>query len=233
MRFSHCVNISVLQHAAFEGPGEIAEWAAQHDHAVRFHHLYRGDALPAPDDFDLLVVMGGEMNIYQYRDWPWLKPESEFIKSTLNAGNRVIGICLGAQLIADALGARVVQNSEHELGWLPISWTDEARAVFPALPAVSHVLHWHGDTFDLPAGATRLAVSKGCPEQGFLIRNKCLGLQFHMEVDPTLVKEYVAGQGEWPAGIYVQKPEIISSEAELYCDENRQLLHGMLDQFCG
>ena len=226
------MNIAVLQHAAFEGPGEIALWARQHGHPVSVHHLYRGDPLPRLDTFELLVVMGGEMNIYQYRDWPWLKPESAFIRSALAQGKRIVGICLGAQLIADALGARIVQNPEHELGWLPIGWTDEGREVFPDLPFSSTVLHWHGDTFELPAGATRLAANEGCPEQGFLIRNKCLGLQFHLEVDPDLVKEFVDGQGEWPTGPYVQTPEVILSKTALYCDQNRQLLHSLLDRFC-
>jgi GMP synthase (glutamine-hydrolysing) len=226
------VNIAVLQHAAFEGPGEIAAWAARHGHPVGVHHLYRGDPLPRPDAFELLVVMGGEMNIYQYRDWPWLKPESAFIRAALAQGKKVVGICLGAQLIADALGARVVQNAEHELGWLPITWTDEVRAVFADLPSSSTVLHWHGDTFELPAGATRLASNVGCAEQGFLIENKCLGLQFHLEVDPDLVKQFVEGQGEWPTGPYVQTPETILAKAASYCDQNRQLLHGLLDLFC-
>jgi GMP synthase (glutamine-hydrolysing) len=227
------MNLAVLQHAAFEGPGEIAVWAGRHGHSVTVHHLYRGDPLPRPNAFDLLVVMGGEMNIYQYRDWPWLKPESQFIQSALAQGRRVVGICLGAQLIADALGARVVQNPQYELGWLPITWTDEARNAFSGLAASSTVLHWHGDTFTLPAGATRLAFSEGCPEQGFLIPHKCLGLQFHLEVDPALVKEFVDGQGEWPAGPYVQTPEAILAKAASHCDQNRQLLHGMLDRFCG
>ena len=226
------MKIAVLQHAAFEGPGEIAAWAGQHGHAVKIHHLYQGDPLPARNYFDLLVVMGGEMNIYQYRDWPWLKPEREFIESALASGKRIIGICLGAQLIADALGARVFQNPHHELGWLPITWTAEARAAFPSLPATGSVLHWHGDTFNLPPGATRLATSEGCPEQGFLIKDKCLALQFHMEVDPGLVGEYVAGQGTWPTGHYVQTPKQIIGEAASHCDRNHELLHGMLDRFC-
>jgi GMP synthase-like glutamine amidotransferase len=225
------MKISVLQHAAFEGPGEIAGWAAERGHVVAVHHLYRGDALPGPDDFDLLVVMGGEMNIYQYRDWPWLRPESAFIKKTLEQGKQVVGICLGAQLIADALGARVVQNAEVELGWLPVAWTAEAQAIFPGLPASATVLHWHGDTFGLPAGATRLAISEGCPEQGYVIAGKCLGLQFHMEVDAALAKEYVAGQGAWPSGRYVQAPKAIANDAPHFCEMNRRLLHGMLDVF--
>jgi GMP synthase (glutamine-hydrolysing) len=227
------MNLCVLQHAAFEGPGEIAAWAARHDHPVSVHHLYRGDPLPRFDAFDLLVVMGGEMNIYQYRDWPWLKPERDLIQSALAQGKRVLGICLGAQLIADALGARVFQNAEHELGWLPVTWTPEGIAEYLGLLEVPTVLHWHGDTFTLPEGATRLASSEACAEQGFFIPGKCLALQFHMEVDPPLVKQFVDGQREWPTGPYVQTPEAILSEADSYCDQNRKLLHGMLDRFCG
>jgi GMP synthase-like glutamine amidotransferase len=99
------------------------------------------------------------------------------------------------------------------------------------LPKSSTVLHWHGDTFALPPGATRLALSAGCPEQGFVIPGQCLGLQFHLEVDPGLVKQFVANQGEWPTGRYVQKPEAILSEAASHCERNRALLQGLLDAF--
>jgi GMP synthase (glutamine-hydrolysing) len=226
------MNVAVLQHANYEGPGEIAVWAEKRGHAVAVHHLYRGDALPKFDDFDLLVIMGGEMNIYQYRDWPFLKPESEFIREALAAGKPAIGICLGAQLISDALGGRVVQNGEHEIGWLPVTWTDEARAAFPELGETSIVLHWHGDTYSLPPGATRLASSEGCAEQGYVIPGKCLGFQFHLETDLGLVRQFVESQGEWPTGPYAQTPAEILREAPLYCDPNRQLLHGILDWFC-
>ncbi|MCE0485021.1 MAG: type 1 glutamine amidotransferase [Methylacidiphilales bacterium] len=225
------MDVAILQHAIYEGPGEIAEWAKLRGHAVATHHLYRGDSLPALADFDCLVVMGGEMNIYQYRDWPWLRPESALIRSALGQGKRAIGICLGAQFIADVMGSRVFQNGEIELGWLPIAWTPESRAMFSELPSSSTVLHWHGDTFGLPAGATRLALSAGCPEQGFVIPGQCLGLQFHLEVDPVLVKEFVQGQSEWPKGQYVQTAETILKEAAQHCDRNRQLLHGLLDRF--
>ena len=226
------MKIVVLQHAAFEGPGEIGLWATERSHSLAIRHLYRGDALPELDDFDLLLVMGGEMNIYQYRDWPWLKPESALIRSALEKGKRLVGICLGGQLIADALGTRVVQNAEVELGWLPIAWTAEARAFFPVLSSNATVLHWHGDTFGLPSGAIRLAASEGCPEQGFLIPGKCLGLQFHLEVDPGLTKQFVEGQAEWPKGRFVQTPDQILSQASKFHLDNRRFLHGMLDRFC-
>jgi len=170
------------------------------------------------------------MNIYQYRDWPWLKPESAFIRRTLAQGKKAVGICLGAQLIADALDARVFQNDQHEIGWFPVTWTPGARAAFPDMPSSSTVLHWHGDTFDLPAGATRLAASEGCREQGFLIKDKCLALQFHMEVDPPLVKEFIDGQAEWPTGPYAQSPDAISAQAPSHCDQNGALLFVMLDR---
>ena len=226
------MNINVLQHADHEGPGEIDVWAQKHGHQTRVTHLWRSDALPSWDSFDLLVVMGGEMNIYQYRDWPWLKPERELIEAALASGKPVVGICLGAQLIADALGARVTQNREVELGWQPVTFTTEARAYLPDLPETATVLHWHEDTFELPNGATRLAVSAACEEQGFIIPGKCLGLQFHLEVDPKLAVQFVHSQGIWPEGPCVQLPEDVIENAESFHAANRQILFALLDRFC-
>jgi len=227
------MKISVLQHAEYEGPGEIAGWAQERGHTVAVTHLYRGDALPQWDSFDLLVVMGGEMNIYQYRDWPWLKPEREMIEAALATGKRVVGICLGAQLIADALGARVIQNPEFELGWLPVAFTPEARDVFPHLPETATILHWHGDAFELPEGAVRFAETPGCPEQGFLMAGKCLALQFHLEADPHLAAQMVQSQEVWPSGPYVQTRLEVLVQAAIHHQATRKILHGLLDAFCG
>jgi GMP synthase (glutamine-hydrolysing) len=226
------MKISVLQHAEHEGPAEIEVWAHKRFHHVVITRLDRGEPLPAWDSFDLLVVMGGEMNVYQYRDWPWLKAERELVEVALAAGKPVVGICLGAQLIADALGARVTQNSEIELGWHPVSFTPEARGLFPDLPESVTPLHWHNDMFELPDGATRLAVSAACGEQGFVIPKKCLGLQFHFEVDPKSVLQFVQGQGQWPKGPYIQSAEEVAANAETHHAANRQILFGLLDAFC-
>lgn len=228
------MRVIVLQHAACEGPGEIARWAGARGHTVAVRHLYAGDALPVLDEFDLLVVMGGEMNIYQYRDYPWLKPERELIAATMQVGKRVIGICLGAQLIADALGSRVTQNRFHEIGWLPVDFTPEARKHFPALPASATVLHWHGDTYELPRGALCLAANDACPEQGFVIDGKCLGLQFHLEMDADLVRQTVEGSSDyslWPKGPCVQVPDKILAGADIYSAPNKVMLDALLDAF--
>jgi GMP synthase (glutamine-hydrolysing) len=226
------MRVAVLQHAACEGPGEIARWAVSRGHTVTVCPVYEGATLPKPDDFDLLVIMGGEMNIYQDRDWKWLKWERPFIAAALGAGKRAVGICLGAQFLADALGGRVTQNPAHELGWFPVSWTDEAKKFFPELPATGTVLHWHGDTYSLPAGAVRLATSDMCEQQGFLVPGRVLALQFHLEVDPALVREFVDSQNEWPEGNFVEKPADILARAPKYCDANRRLLFHLLDKFC-
>jgi GMP synthase-like glutamine amidotransferase len=229
------MKISVLQHAENEGPGEIQNWAIQRGHSIEIYHRYRGEALPDPKSFDLLVVMGGEMNIYQYRDYPWLKPERILIRAAMDAGKRVFGICLGAQLIADALGSRVTQNQAHEIGWFPLIFTAETQQFFPDVPAYGMALHWHGDTFELPVGATRLGVSAACPEQGFFIADRCLGLQFHFETNPALVREMVEGSSDyasWPKGSYVQPPKEILAGAEMWCAKTRPVLFGLLDRFC-
>jgi GMP synthase (glutamine-hydrolysing) len=225
------MKISVIQHADYEGPGEIAAWACERGHTLTITHIYRGDPLPFWDSFDLLVVMGGEMNVYEYRDWPWLKPEREMIEAALAAGKRVVGICLGAQLIADALGSRVTQNPEFELGWLPIAFTPEAAEFLEPLPAESTVLHWHGDTYELPTGATRLAFTPACPEQGFVIPGKCLGVQFHLETNPELASQMVQSQEHWPHGPYVQTRLEVLVQAAKHQKANRQLLHALLDAF--
>jgi GMP synthase (glutamine-hydrolysing) len=230
------MKFGVLQHEACEGPGEIGKWAEAHGHAVEVHHLYRGDPVPALAAFDHLVVMGGEMNIYQYRLHPWLKPERELIAATMAAGRRVVGICLGSQLIADALGSRVTQNPVYEIGWFPVRFTPEAHGRYPALPASATVLHWHGDTYEMPKGATRLAFSEACPEQGFVIEKKCLALQFHLEMDPDLVRSTVKSSSpydRWPKGPWVQPPDAILQDAETHAEKNRLFLYGLLDAFFG
>jgi GMP synthase (glutamine-hydrolysing) len=137
--------------------------------------------------------MGGPMNIYEYRNHPWLREEKRFIREAIESGRRVLGICLGAQLIADVLGAKIYQNDTFEIGWFPVRFAEAKKAapVFANFPDQLTVLHWHGDTFDLPPGAAHLAESDACKNQAFAFGPKVAALQFHIEMDEPDVSAFL------------------------------------------
>ncbi len=219
------MNLHILQHAGCEGPGAIASWAAARDRPVTTTHLYRGESLPDPAAVDLLIVMGGPMNIYQDRDYPWLRAERAFIGAHVESGKPAVGVCLGSQFLADALGGRVTQNAKIEIGWLPVEFTAEARERFSFLPPALEVLHWHGDTFDLPAGALRLASSFGCLNQGFIHEDRVLALQFHPEITRDGLSMLVAEFGDElePAEFVQTGDEILSAKDEIFAAANARL----------
>ncbi len=176
------MRIRVLQHVAFENAGSIVDWAADRDWPLEVTHLYQGEIIPPVNTFDWLVVMGGPMSIDETDLHPWLVAERALIDQAVRGGKTVLGICLGAQLLADVLGARVSANGVKEIGWFPVKRDAAATgAVACALPDESEVFHWHGDTFDLPDGSQRLASSEACSNQGFVLEDRVVGLQFHME----------------------------------------------------
>ncbi len=225
------MNIHYLQHAQGEGPGEIANWAAGNGHSLTGTHWYRGDAAPDPKSIDFLVIMGGGMNINQHRDYPWLVPEKALIAEVIAREKPVLGICLGAQLIADVIGGKVFQSPEYEIGWHPIRTLEIIRdhPLFAHVPAEFTALHWHGDTFSLPPEATVLASSDACPNQAFICRDNIVGLQFHAEVRPEDVRFFVQGEtAPLPEGKYVQSFEQILA-GDHYIPKVHQLLREILD----
>lgn len=227
------MRIQVLQHVPFEGPAGIADWAAARGHPLTITHLYRGDPLPALDTFDRLAVMGGPMGIYDEQDYPWLVPEKSFLTAAIQAGKTIVGICLGAQLLADCLGARVVRNAHREIGWLPIEVTPEALAdpVFGPLAPGLTVYHWHGDTFPLPPGALHLARSAGCEHQAFLYQGRVLGLQFHVETTPESLAALVTHCGdEIVPGPYVQDAVTMLGAGRADYARIHAALFGLLDR---
>ena len=176
------MNIHWLQHVPFEGLGAIEKWAGSKGNTLSCTRLFAGDPLPVHSEFGMLVVMGGPMGIYDEHEYPWLIAEKAFIRAAIEVDRPVLGICLGAQLLADVLGARVSANKEKEIGWFPVTRTDAVPSGLKGvLPEKQTVFHWHGDTFDLPAGAVHLYVSGGCSNQAFLYKDRVLALQFHLE----------------------------------------------------
>jgi GMP synthase (glutamine-hydrolysing) len=225
------VNIHFLQHAAGEGPGQIANWAADKGHKLSGTHWYRGDAPPDTAAIDFLVIMGGGMHINEHRDHPWLIPEKALIAEVIGQGKPVLGICLGSQLIADVMGGKVYQNPQFEIGWFPIRTLDTVRKhpLFAHFPAEFTALHWHGDTFDLPPGATLLASTDACRHQAFVCQDNVVGLQLHIEVRPEDVRFFIQGEtAPLPEGKYVQSIEQILA-GDSYIPAVHQLLAEVLD----
>ncbi|MBE9013449.1 type 1 glutamine amidotransferase, partial [Pseudanabaenaceae cyanobacterium LEGE 13415] len=187
------MRVHYLQHVPFEGLGSIATWMTKQNHLLSCIRLYANDPLPAVDDFDWLIVLGGPMNIDEEEQYPWLIVEKQLIKQAIEQKKIVLGICLGAQLIADALGAKVYAGQHKEIGWFPIRTTEAVQQshALGFLPAQLTVFHWHGDTFELPEKATRLAYSEACLNQAFLYNEKVLGLQFHLEMNRQSVQQII------------------------------------------
>jgi GMP synthase (glutamine-hydrolysing) len=186
------MDVVVLQHIACEPPGEYE--AVLRERGARLHRveLDEGEPLPALEDFDAIVAMGGPMSVNDDADLPWLMPEKRAIGEAVRAGVPYFGACLGVQLLAASLGARVYAGPQPEVGVLPVTLTPEGAAdpIFAGLPPSFPTLQWHGDTFDLPEGATLLASSPPFPNQAFRYGRAAYGIQFHMEVLPEMAREW-------------------------------------------
>jgi len=210
---AHC-----FQHVAFEGPGSIESWLQANGYALSSTRFFESAVLPDPDALDLLVVMGGPMSVNDEDLYPWLAAEKRFVREFIAAGKTVLGVCLGAQMIASALGARVFANREKEIGWFPVRAVGADDGSLFRFPPAETVLHWHGETFDLPAGAIRLASSEGCENQAFQIGGRVIGLQFHLETTPASLREIVANCREElvPARFVQTEEEILAADPGRY-----------------
>ena len=226
------MRIHYVQHVLFEGLGSIAAWAANRGDSVTVSHLYQGDALPALDAVDLLVIMGGPMSVNDESEFPFLVSEKRFIADAVQAEKRVLGICLGSQLIAAALGQHVYRNAQKEIGWFPIELTDAGRnsRFFANMPSGSEVFHWHGETFDLPDGAEWLAQSEACRYQAFSYHDHVIGLQFHFETTPESAMQLITHCGdELVTAPFIQSAEAMMARPQRFAAINR-LMSGLLDE---
>ncbi len=225
------MRIHYLQHVPFENLGQIAVWAMGRQCSLTRIALYDGDPLPTRQDFDWLIVLGGPMNIYAEDRFPWLTAEKRCIADAIAAGKTVLGICLGAQLIADVLGGKVSANPHKEIGWYPVSLTSDAgnSSIFHDLPPRFMALHWHGDTFAIPPRAVHTLFSEACANQAFDYRGRVVGLQFHLESTPAGVEQLVANSGdELVAGPFIQPVEDIRSHPARFSGVN-SLMTKILD----
>lgn len=216
------MNIHYLQHVHFEGLGSIATWAVQHGHEVSVTRLFSNEKLPEVESIDWLIVMGGPMGIYDHDDYPWIVLEKAFIRQVIDAGKVVLGICLGAQLIADVLGAKVAPNAHKEIGWFPLQRSTDKLG--GCIADGLNAFHWHGDTFELPQGADRIASSEVCINQGFLYGDRVVGLQFHLETTPESAVAIIANCGDELVDTpYIQTADEMLDDAERFQSINRAM----------
>lgn len=185
------MRVLAFRHSPSEGLGSLEDAARSLGIECVCADLFRNSSAPVSvDEFDGLMLMGGPMSAND--DLPYLRKELEQIDRAVAQHKPVLGVCLGSQLIAKALGAKVYRNQVKEIGWAPVYWTESARAdpLFTGLTAPETMFHWHGETFDLPPGAELLAWSDRCRHQTYRVQDNIYGLQFHLEVTPQMITEW-------------------------------------------
>ena len=216
------MHVQVLQHVPFEGVGSMADWFQARGATLHYTRFYEADArLPDPASCDLIVAMGGPMSVNDESELPWLIEEKAFLRQAIENGVPVLGICLGAQLIASALGARVQPNTVVEIGWFPVWRAESVGEGCFVFPDRIELLHWHGETFELPAGATLLASSEACPHQAFQLGRRVIGLQCHPEMTPAIIADLLdACADELRPGPWVQTPAQLAGEPHSYLPGN-------------
>ncbi len=188
------MRVLVLQHEWNDGPEYLGEALTKRGASIEVVRLDRNEPIPDVAPYDMLLIMGGVMNVYAEDQHPWLIDETRIIREAVDADKAVLGVCLGGQLLAKALDAKVHIGGASEMGLVPITLTEAGQhdPLFADLPAPSAV-EWHDDTFDIPEGAVRLASSNACANQAFRYGQRAYGLQFHPEVSPEHVAELVQG----------------------------------------
>jgi len=218
-----------FQHVPFEGLGSIKPWLETAGLEITCTRFFESAEMPDPKTIDLLVVMGGPMSVNDEKEFPWLVSEKRFIREVINSGTPVLGICLGAQLIASAMGARIYRNPVKEIGWFPIHGVASNDSSIFRFPPSEKVFHWHGETFDLPQGATRLAKSDGCENQAIQLGKSVIGLQFHLETTPESAQTIVTNcRHELVPSLYIQTEEEILSATPVNYRSINQLMGSIL-----
>ena len=214
------MRVQILQHVVFESPGLLVDEIRRKGYSLRTTALYNDDPMPKVTDFDILIIMGGSMSVHDEAEFPWLRAEKELIAAAIGEEKKVLGICLGAQLIAVACGARVYLADEKEIGWWPVKWVGGKQTT---------EFHWHGETFDLPKGAERLASTETCINQAFRLGKNVLAVQFHPEVTEELIRAMVSNEGWELEGDAAARAPFIQSAPTILNETARDLPNWLKD----
>jgi GMP synthase-like glutamine amidotransferase len=224
------VQLLCLTHVAFEGPARVADWARDRGHDLAVARADLSSELAPPQGLGGLVVMGGPMSAND--SFPWMRRELAFIERVLGQGLAVLGVCLGAQMLAHIFGARVYRAAHKEIGWWPVQGLPNAGTGAVELPESFVPLHWHGETFELPRGAIQLAESQAIANQAFLLDSRVLGLQFHVEATPDSVRAIAQGAGtDISDGPYEQAAPAMIAECDARCAALQGPCYSLLDGF--
>jgi len=190
------MKLHYFEHVPYEGLDRVGVWATQRGHGVSVTRFHAGDPLPELASIDALLIMGGPMGVYEAERFPWMKEEMHFIRQAIQEKKKVLGICLGSQLIAGALGANVYPHTQKEIGWWPVRFRPEAQKTpLKSFGTEAMMYHWHGDTFDLPKEAVWLASSAACKHQAYAIGNHVMALQCHPEITRETIGRWVQESG--------------------------------------
>jgi len=219
------LRIHYFQHVPFEDLGSLKSTLLDLGHDLSCTRLYAGELLPHCDQFEALIVMGGPMGVYDEALYPWLADEKRLIQEAIRTGKHLLGICLGAQLIATVLGAAVTRNPQPEIGWFPLRLAAEfTRSRWGNFLNVDEpVFHWHGDTFALPEGALPIGSSDACANQGYIVGERIIGLQFHLETTPESALALISECADQldDTNPYVQSAGIIMADPARFASINR------------
>jgi len=221
------IRVQLFQHVPFEGPGHLGPWLKQAGATLSTTRWFAGDGPPDNQNVDFLLILGGPMSVLNEAAHPWLKVEKKFIREFIASGKPMLGFCLGAQLIAHTLGARIFKNPEPEIGWFPIEGIPQNDSRVFQFPSSSPAFHWHGETFELPEGAHHLARSAACEHQAFQMGTSVIGLQFHLETTPESAQALLTHVGEE----LIQAP-FVQSEAEIQANASSayESIHHVMEQ---
>lgn len=227
------MNAHILQHVSFEGIGSMGPWLRRRSANITSTRFFEPWTLPDVSSLDLIIAMGGPMSVNDEAELPWLVEEKQFIRAAIQQGIPVLGICLGAQLIASALGARVYPGKQREIGWFDIESVPHTSDAF-VFPNTTSVFHWHGETFDLPAGAVHLARSAACEHQAFQVGSNVIGLQFHLETTPQSAEAIITHcRGELVEGAFVQPESALQAVPLESYERINSLMEDVLDYLTG